>query len=166
MLDFKIGNLIEAAKAGEVNVIAHGCNCHNTMGSGIAPQIKNAFPEAFAVDQATIKGDFNKLGTYTLAQSGDVKVFNLYTQFGYWGRNKGLRDLDYNALYDSMDSMRKALEGLPDVRVGIPAIGAGLAGGDWKVIQAIIERTLDQGDFPVSVYLLDAKAKNNLGLMV
>lgn len=166
MLKFKIGNLIEAAKSGEVNVIAHGCNCYNTMGSGIAPQIKNAFPNAYAADQATTKADPNKLGSYTAAKNGDVTVFNLYSQFGFWGRNKGLRDLNYNALYDSLDSMRNALKGLPDVRVGIPAIGAGLAGGDWKIIQAIIEQTLDQEDFPVTVYLLDEKARNNLGLRV
>ena len=37
------GNLIDMALAGAFDVIAHGCNCMNTMGKGLALQIKNNF---------------------------------------------------------------------------------------------------------------------------
>ena len=39
---YKVGDLIEAAKSGEINVFGHGCNCFCTMGSGIAPLIKES----------------------------------------------------------------------------------------------------------------------------
>lgn len=77
MLKYKKGCLIKAAKSGEVDVIAHQCNCFNNMGAGIAPQIKKAFPEAWHVDRNTIKGDRGKLGSLSWAYSDGVTVFNL-----------------------------------------------------------------------------------------
>lgn len=54
------GNLIEALKSGSVQAIAHQANCFNTMGSGVALAIKNAFPEAYEADCKTVKGDKKK----------------------------------------------------------------------------------------------------------
>ncbi len=34
------GNLITLGLAGDFEVIIHGCNCFNTMGSGVAAQNK------------------------------------------------------------------------------------------------------------------------------
>ena len=45
------GNLIEALKSGSVQAIAHQANCFNTMGSGVALAIKNAFPKVFRLFQ-------------------------------------------------------------------------------------------------------------------
>jgi ribonucleoside-diphosphate reductase beta chain len=43
MINYTDGDLITLAKAGKFDVIAHGCNCHSTMGAGIAPQMAKAF---------------------------------------------------------------------------------------------------------------------------
>lgn len=154
-LKYKVGDLIAAAKSREVDVIAHGCNCFCTMGNGIAPLIKGAFPKAWAADLETVKGDKSKLGTFSYGIQESVIIGNLYTQYGFWGRNKGLRDLDYNAMYDSMASFKTLIlqHFGGNVRIGLPKIGAGLAGGDWKVIEAIILSTL--GSFDVTVYVLN-----------
>lgn len=165
MLKYKVGDLLDAALSGDVNVIAHGCNCYNTMGSGIAPQIKRFFPAAYQVDLATKKGDKGKLGTFTYAQmwAGEcgsdsnhcIGIYNLYTQFGFWGRNKGLRDLDYNAMYDAFDAMTKDLNNFDGlIKIGLPKIGAGLAGGDWDIIEVIIEKTLIASGHDVTIYTL------------
>ena len=37
------GDLIKLTLEGEFDVIAHGCNCFCTMGSGIAVAMKNTF---------------------------------------------------------------------------------------------------------------------------
>lgn len=156
-LKYKVGDLIAAAKNLEVDVIAHGCNCYCTMGSGIAPLIKNAFPAAWKADLQTEKGSKDKLGTFSHAIQDSVIIGNLYTQFGYWGRNKGLRDLDYNAMYDSMALFRNMLVQRfgDNVQIGLPKIGAGLAGGEWSIIEAIILSTF--GSLDVTVYVLDKK---------
>lgn len=156
-LRYKVGDLIAAAQAREVDVIAHGCNCYCAMGSGIAPLIKAAFPAAWKADLQTKKGSKDKLGTFSYAIQDSVIIGNLYTQFGFWGRNKGLRDLDYNAMYDSMSMFKHMLvQRFGDrVRIGLPKIGAGLAGGDWNVIEAMVISTF--GSLDVTVYVLDKK---------
>lgn len=157
MLKYKVGDLIEAAKSGEVNVIAHGANCYCTMGSGIAPLIKKAFPGAYASDLKTKKGDLEKKGTLSWAVEGKVVIANLYSQGGYWGRNEGIRDLDYNALYDALvrfAGLAKSIRG-NEAKIGLPKIGAGLARGDWDIIEMMIKKTLIGLD--VTIYVLDAK---------
>ena len=82
---YRDGNLITLAKEGHFNIITHGCNCFCTMGSGIAPQIAEAFPEAYDADQKTVKGDIRKLGGFSEADCFDergefvVTVINSYT---------------------------------------------------------------------------------------
>ena len=62
--EFK-GNLITNALSGKYDCIVHGCNCQNTMGKGIAKDIRFTWPGVYKSDCKTIKGDLNKLGTYS-----------------------------------------------------------------------------------------------------
>jgi O-acetyl-ADP-ribose deacetylase (regulator of RNase III) len=133
MIRYIDGDLVRDAE--QFEVIAHCCNCFCTMGSGIAPQIKNKFPEAYAVDCATPKGDINKLGTISYTLNTTPIVVNLYGQFDYTGRRSGRMDLDYVALKSALIQMKEKFSGK---RIGMPKIGAGLAGGDWEVIERII----------------------------
>ncbi|BBK09208.1 putative phosphatase [Klebsiella phage 05F01] len=164
MLKYKVGDLIEAARNGEVNYIGHGCNCYTTMGSGIAPLIKAAFPYAYKVDCQTGKGDITKLGSFSEADplefdmEGPV-VFNLYTQYGYWGRNQGKRDLNYDAIYNALSAMAERMHDFDKGDqerhvVGLPKIGAGYAGGDWDIIELIIKKTLCAQGIDVIIYVL------------
>lgn len=158
-LKYKHGDLIKAAQAGEVNCIAHCANCFNTMKSGIAPQIVKAFPKAGEVDQATISGDHNKLGSYTLAVHmldswHGVGIYNLYGQFHWGARRQGLRDLDYNAIYDALEAMAKDIATRSgDVKVGLPLLGSELAGGDWAIIEVMIKQTLVKAGIDVTIYV-------------
>lgn len=163
-LVYKVGDLISAAVNGEVQVIAHGCNCLCTMGNGIAPLIKSAFPYAYKADCETRKGDKLKLGSFTVGDpnlygfSGGPLVFNLYSQYNYTGRKYNRRDLDYNALYDALDLMAFELQcyDLGEVfKIGLPKIGAGLAKGDWDIIELMIKKTLCQAGHDVIIYVLD-----------
>lgn len=138
------GDLIQLALSGEFDVIIHGCNCQNAMGAGIAKTIKQVFPEAYAADQATEKGSRDKLGTFSYARVASLKyelvIVNAYTQF-HW-KGKGLK-ADYDAIKRVMKSIKSEFSGM---RIGYPLIGAGLAGGDWSVISAIIDKELSGED--------------------
>ena len=131
------GDLIVEAKKLKYDVIVHGCNCHNTMGSGIAKAIKQVFPEMYEADCKTIAGDKSKLGTYSSADIS-LKVgrpcvgINAYTQFDF-GRTK--INVDYQAVEAVFAKLNKDFSGK---KIGIPKIGAGLAGGDWATISEII----------------------------
>lgn len=134
------GDLIDLAKSGEFDLIVHGCNCFCTMGAGIAKGIKATFPAAFEADLATARGDRAKLGTCTFAEinlSGTpLAVVNAYTQFDYRG---GGPKVDYDAVRSCFRWIKQQHSGK---RIGLPKIGAGLAGGDWARIAAIIEEEL------------------------
>jgi O-acetyl-ADP-ribose deacetylase (regulator of RNase III) len=107
------GDLIRSAKNGEFDLIAHQANCFNTMGSGIAKSIKEEWPEAAAVDSATIKGDRSKLGTISFTTNTNPIIVNLYGQFDYW--SPGVLT-DYDALEKALLKMK---ETFPSKKIGM-----------------------------------------------
>ncbi len=135
------GNLITLALEGKFDVIVHGCNCFCTMGAGIAHSIQKQFPEAYAADLMTNKGDRNKLGYFsstTISENGrNIIIVNGYTQFHHSGPPPLV---DYDAVTNLLKRMKKEFSGK---RIAYPKIGAGLAGGDWEIIEKIIDTELD-----------------------
>ena len=144
------GDLIELAKEGVFDVIIHGCNCYGNMDGGIAKAIKSNFPEAFHADQASSKGDINKLGNYTSAmvvcRKHPLFIVNAYTQ-AHW-KGKGVL-VDYNSISAVMQLVKSDFSGK---RIGYPRIGAGLAGGDWSIISHIIDEKLEGEDHALVDY--------------
>lgn len=145
---FKIsyGDLVEMAKKGKFDVIVHGCNCHCNMGAGIAKTIRETWPEAYAADCATKKGDRDKMGSYSFATIGDVTIVNLYTQYDY---TRDKVDVEYDMLEAGL---RKVKEDFRGKRIGLPLIGAGLAGGAWGIIKEIIGNAFVGEDVTVVVF--------------
>jgi O-acetyl-ADP-ribose deacetylase (regulator of RNase III) len=163
------GDLIRLAKEGTFDVITHGCNCLSNMGAGIAPQMAKAFGvdkfqmelwgptigklgcidyETFVIGQNAIwslEDADNKLGEPELA------VVNSYTQYRY-GKNHtdGVsKPLDYEALTLCMRKINTTFSGK---HIGLPKIGAGLAGGDWNRIKKIIQTELKDMKVSVVIY--------------
>ncbi|SDP47033.1 macro domain-containing protein [Desulforhopalus singaporensis] len=134
------GDLIKLALDGTFDVIVHGCNCFCSMGAGIAYVIQQEFPEAYAADLVTTKGDRTKLGDYSYAtverNEHQITIVNGYTQFHYQGESVLV---DYDAVELLFYRIKKDFKGK---RIGYPKIGAGLAGGDWQKISEIIDRQL------------------------
>lgn len=144
------GNLIHLAQAGHFDLIVHGCNCFCDMKGGIAASIKEVFPEAYRADCKTAYGDPNKLGSYSEAfiamKTHAVTVINAYTQFDYRGDGP---HVDYEAVRRAFRAIKKDFSGAV---IGYPQIGAGLAGGDWARISAIIEEELAGEDHTVVLF--------------
>ena len=134
------GDLVKMAQRGEFELIAHGCNCMCAMGKGIALTIKKAFPKAYELDCETKAADKEKLGTCSVADceidKGLVIIVNAYTQFHWKGPEGG-------ASYEAIESCMKWIkDNYPNKKIGLPLIGAGLAGGNWKRISSIIDKEL------------------------
>jgi O-acetyl-ADP-ribose deacetylase (regulator of RNase III) len=153
------GDLLELGASGHFDVIIHGCNCMNTMGKGIALSVRQRFPDAYAVDQATEPGAREKLGTYTCAKvncknNNDYHVLtivNAYTQYHYNPKFalNGV-NVDYQALRDAFRRIKQDFAGQ---RIGYGLIGAGLAGGDWTIISEIIDEELVGEDHTLVEYV-------------
>lgn len=144
------GDLITLALAGRFDVIVHGCNCFCSMGGGIAKTIQEKFPEAYAADLVTPKGDRNKLGSYSYAtvnRNGRIlTIVNGYSQYHFHGADVLV---DYHAVRRLFAKIKTEFSGK---RIGYPKIGAGLAGGDWHILAAIIDEELDGEDHRLVLY--------------
>jgi O-acetyl-ADP-ribose deacetylase (regulator of RNase III) len=127
------GNLLDLAENGDFDIIVQGCNCFNTMGGGIAREIRERFPMAATVDDETQRGDYNKLGNYTTAFTGKFLIVNAYTQYNM---SQGTDVFEYGAFQLILEKLAFAF---PGKRIGLPYIGCGLAGGDSDTIIPMIE---------------------------
>lgn len=136
------------AKSGEFDVIAHGANCKQTMGAGIALQIKKQFPDVYQKDYQDIRTPTQRWGDYTSITYSNGKkvlsVFNLYTQY-----NPG-PDLDYTALELSLKKLAKNIK--PNSKIGLPQIGCGIDGGNWLKVKEIIQRVLSEHNVTIVIY--------------
>ena len=138
MLKHTKGNLLDLAEAGDFDVIIQGCNCFNTMGGGIAREIRERYPHVAQIDAETQRGDYNKLGTYTKGivdadTDHSFLIINAYTQFDM---SKGTDVFEYNAFALILQKMER-LYGT--YSIGLPYIGMGLAGGNKDIIIPMIE---------------------------
>lgn len=138
------GDLVQLARQGNFSIIVHGCNCFHVMGGGIARQLRDTYPEVFAADQQTPRGDRGKLGTCSTVITRDkFMVVNAYTQF-HFGEDPEAKDgvlVDYGAIRKAFRWVKETYGGQGQF-FGIPKIGAGLARGDWGVIEKIIEEEM------------------------
>jgi O-acetyl-ADP-ribose deacetylase (regulator of RNase III) len=141
------GNLLENVKHG---VIVQGCNAQGVMGSGIALQIKQKYPLAFRLylEQYNLNKSL-ELGRIVVApvKISNDSTTNLYVINGitqqFYGRD-GKRYVDYDAVKSVFEKVNQfALE--KNIRdIHFPLIGAGLGGGDWSIIEKLIDDSLDE----------------------
>jgi O-acetyl-ADP-ribose deacetylase (regulator of RNase III) len=136
MLIHKKGNLLDLAEAGEFDIVVQGCNCFNTMGGGIAREIRERYPTVASVDMETVKGDYNKLGTWTECDAGEKSRFTVINAYTQYNMSKGTDVFEYTA-FELI--LQKLCHAYGDKRIGLPYIGMGLAGGDADVIMEQIE---------------------------
>jgi len=135
------GDLIIEAKAGKFDAIVHGCNCFCTQKKGIAPLIAKAFgSDKFPLEAKQYKGDRTKLGkidhqTVTLSNQQELTIINAYTQYDY----RGEKPFDPIAFRHCMQAINRQFK---DMHIGMPLIGAGLAGGNWNEISEVVAEEL------------------------
>lgn len=154
MIERRQGNLLDVVSG----ILVQGCNCQGVMGSGLALQIKEKWPDVQKVykeHQAKTGlhlGDVVFLGgnglpaeveKYVYAYSNQLPpaliVANAMTQFNY-GRDKKVRYADYDAISAAFSRINMlARHGLP---VHIPLIGCGLANGLWDEVSLRIEAAM------------------------
>ncbi len=152
MIETCYGNALDVT----YGIIVHGCNCQGVMGSGIAREVKNRFPMAFHEYDKVHRTRGLKLGEICFAEVAPNKfIINANTQDSYGG---GKRFVSYDAIADSFTEVLRfaqTIEKHREVKLDIifPAIGAGLGGGDWNIISAIIDVVIPD-HFNKVLYLL------------
>lgn len=144
------GNILDAKE----DIICHQVNCKGVMGAGLAKQIKSKYPNMYKEYKhlCTEQGD-KLLSSVQLITTNDGKtIANLFAQVGY-GRK--VKQTDYDALRSCLQSLKSTVTNPHEAKnrtsIAIPyGIGCGLAGGDWTIVEAMIEDVL--GNYEVTIY--------------
>jgi O-acetyl-ADP-ribose deacetylase (regulator of RNase III) len=145
------GCLVKAFKLGEVEAVVHCANCFNTMRSGVAKAIVESFPEAYEADCKTVKGSYEKLGTFSVTRNNLGYIFNLYGQFDFGRYPK--QYLNYEAVEKGLALIKMfcTLNGIKTI--GMPSgMGSGLAGGDKYIVHKLINECFEESEIVVKLY--------------
>jgi O-acetyl-ADP-ribose deacetylase (regulator of RNase III) len=140
------GDLFQA----DVDIIAHGTNCKNGFGSGVAGQMAKVHPRAKQEYHAKFFSEGWKLGDVQFVFSGNKTIANCATQNEYFPRDKV--HADYYSIRVCMEKV-KLFAQTGDWSIGMPKIGCGLAGGDWSIVKGILDEVFT--DYDITVFSLD-----------
>ena len=132
MIKYKKGNLLDVTEG----IIMHGCNCRGVMGSGVALAVKKKYPNVFQQYRNLCNDvdEQSKLLAYSqyIRLNSELWIINAFTQDGFGGQS---RNVSYDAVNDIFSDFARLSSGWT---LHIPKIGAGLGGGEWEIIEAII----------------------------
>ncbi|AZV02056.1 hypothetical protein Arno162_16 [Pectobacterium phage Arno162] len=156
------GDLLKMFKQGHFDVIAHGANCQNIMGGGIAAQISSQFPEALKADQVfyermgkeeNLRGHFPNPAMAGYMSEAHLKdggmIVNLYTQVTL-GRNA-----KYQYVERACTKLNRWCKGNSITRLGLPMIGSGIGGLDPVAVACIINSTMPDVDVTLVIWPTD-----------
>ena len=147
-IKYIVGDLFKT----DITHIIHGCNAQGVMGSGVAAIIRQQFPQAYyGYRDLWSVGTQSTVGDIQFFPAHDKVIINAITQEFYGGA--GLRWCSYDGIAEALSQIDTELEKQGITEVAMPMIGAGLAGGDWNVIEKIIESEMKMVQ-PV-VYMLE-----------
>lgn len=161
-----------------ITSIAHSCNTRMIMGGGIAKQIKNRYPQAYRADVDYISNEYDHngqfkhpLGKFSKAEvsskeskvylpDGKGWIYNMYTQASIGDDS---RKVHYEKFWQALKRVERDLhtmninkdqyDGSSPPVLGLPyGISCGLAGGSWRIIEAMIEDIFL--DSPIKCYIV------------
>jgi O-acetyl-ADP-ribose deacetylase (regulator of RNase III) len=144
--------------------ILHGVNSEGTMGAGIAAQIAKRWPKVNSDYKQWTTGQFRLGQTLTVAVGVDrlTYIINACTQtLRGCGFASSARNVEYDAVEASFMEAAKFVNeygrkfphpGGDQWPVSMPRVGAGLGGGRWAIIEAIVNTTFGDYDIPVTVW--------------
>lgn len=142
----------------DCTIIMHQANCFSKMRSGIAKAIKTMYPGAEQVDKDSPLTPEEKLGKFTSFKSEKgVTVVNLYGQYTIMDDSTGERGFQtiYSELENAIDLFLQTIDvnEKVDLKIGVPyKIGCGLGGGDWDIVNEMLEKQSLKHELDIYVY--------------
>lgn len=170
----------EATKPPHVTfVVPHVCNDQGGWGAGFVVPLGRKFPPAMHAYRAWFRGDATEFGIAYLADAHHTKlgisqwvpvetpinspdpkvvVVNMVAQHGY-GPGRVVR---YNVLAACMDQVAlQAKNTCANPEIHAPMFGAGLGGGDWNIIEKLIEDCWLERGLRTTIYYLPGTLPGN-----
>lgn len=156
MIKFIKGNLFDT----DAQIICHQCNCYGVMGSGVAKEVKQRYPNVFKDYRNDYENGKLKLGYVCFSPTENCKgqiIANMCGQ-NYYGYSSK-QYTDYNKLQECFN---KVVEYAKDKynstkpKIAFPyRMSCCRGGGDWNVVLKMIENTFR--DFEVEIWRLEER---------
>jgi O-acetyl-ADP-ribose deacetylase (regulator of RNase III) len=166
-LSYLVGNALDPIDNGPT-ILVHCCNnlIPGVMGGGIALGIRQKWPivydeyRVWSLNEGSIIGSTWESGSYRLGEiqlvqvEHHLKVCNLLGQQDV-GDFHGMPAVRYQSIEEGLWRLRDWMESNKNKyykNIVSPRMGAGLAGGDWQLIEGAITRVFDKTKFNWTVY--------------
>ena len=139
MLKHVVGDLV----TGDFPVFCHQVNCRGKMGSGVAGQIREKYPEVFQSYDKCVKTSMmgTLLGSNDYCETHDGRVcVNMFAQMNYG--YDGKKYTSYDGFWECLNGLKYYLNNMKDKykTVAFPyKIGCGLGGANWDIIEKMID---------------------------
>jgi O-acetyl-ADP-ribose deacetylase (regulator of RNase III) len=135
-------------------LIAHICNSIGAWGAGFVVPLGRKYPAAMVAYRGL---DNWQLGTtqFVVITDERLTIANMIAQEGIgpsFQNGKMVPPIRYEALRECMKSVAAFVELSPSTQIACPMFGAGLAGGDWSIIEQMIREEWSQ--IETTVYYL------------
>ena len=141
-IEYRKGDLFSYVP-GYHTILAHGVNCQGVMGSGVAKTFKEKYPRAFD-DYIHFLKCFDNYGCAPIGEvcftrvGNDLTLASMFTQ-EFYGKD-GKKYMSYEAFFNSF---LQVADYFVESTIVMPKIGAGLGGGDWEIIEGLINIILE-----------------------
>lgn len=160
MIEYVHGDLLDAPEP----VIGHGCNAQGEMGAGLALKVKQRWPKVYSAYQYACASGALNLGevVWGWRNADETKLIgNVISQRGYGKR--GQRYVSYDALDKGLRMLaHRSKNDYAGAPVGIPLIGVGHGGGDWRVVEALIKAITEDLGVKFRIYVPSREVFENL----
>lgn len=154
MIEVRNGDILESG----ADIIVHQVNCMGAFGAGVAGQIRKKWPDVYEEYKKACDNHYDwpvaLLGSAQFVSASPFTIVaNCFGQLTYGRKNE--RYTDYMALSESLQTVRDYAT--PDCQtIAIPyGIGCGLGGGNWNIVERIIEKTFEDYKGKVVIYKYD-----------
>jgi O-acetyl-ADP-ribose deacetylase (regulator of RNase III) len=143
----------------DCEVIAHAVNCKGKMGSGLAKQVKDKYPNAYEEyrNACSLAKPYELINSCLIfrAKPG-LWIANLFTQLHYG--SDGKRYTNYEAVYSSLESLERQMSMDRLKSVAFPSgMCCGLGGGDWGIVEAMIGKVFKDSGIAHKIYILSSR---------
>lgn len=156
MIKYVVGDATEPIGNGP-KVIVHCCNDIGGWGAGFVRALSRKWTEPEAQYREWFNGtqpkphlgevQFVKVAPTTFTEDG-IWVANLIGQRGIGPDHEGKPPIRYNAIREGMERV-VVFAITKHASIHMPRMGAGLAGGDWRVIEYILNDVADNMEITV-----------------
>ena len=159
MIKYIEGDATKPQGAG-IKAIVHCCNDIGAWGAGFVIPLAKRYPiTEQRYRQWMTSAKPGKLGDIQeVWVAPDVVVYNMIGQHMTGQDEHGNPPIRYWAINDGLDEICLRLAGIRgavqclEVSIHAPRFGAGLAGGNWDILSAILDSSAEAYGIPVTVY--------------